>query len=190
MANKVKFGLKNVHYAKVTETLDPETGKWTTTYGEVKAWPGAVNLSLSAAGDQTDFFADDINYESSVANQGYEGDYESALIPEDVYISILGQSKDETTGLVTESADDVDSYVALMFEISGDKSKRRFVLYRVKFTRPNIDASTIESSKEVKTDSVSMKATPRLDDGKIRAFANEGDGTAYAKFFESVQVAA
>lgn len=44
--SKVMYGLSNVHYALLTETTDPETGAVVSTYGEVKAWPGAVDLTL------------------------------------------------------------------------------------------------------------------------------------------------
>lgn len=48
---KVLYGLSNVHYAKLTETTDPITGVITTTFGQIKAWPGAVNLTLDPAGN-------------------------------------------------------------------------------------------------------------------------------------------
>ena len=46
--NKVKFGLKNVHYAVRTSG----------GAGTVKSVPGAVNLSLSPQGDTNKFYAD------------------------------------------------------------------------------------------------------------------------------------
>jgi len=186
MANKVKFGLCNVHYAKVTETLNDQ-GTWETTYGTIKTWAGAVSLDASAEGSQDPFYADDMSYAIVTANSGYSGTFESALIPEDVLTSILNQSKDATTGLVTESKDDVNSYFALMFEVSGDNTKRRYVFYRCRLTRPNIAAQTVEDAKTPKTDSCNIRMTARPDDGKIVAWAEEGS-TAFTNFFTEVQV--
>ena len=60
MADKVKFGISNVHYA----ILDGENN----TYGTPVAIPGAVSLSLEPSGDTTPFYADNIQYFVAVAN--------------------------------------------------------------------------------------------------------------------------
>ena len=88
--NKVKFGLKNCHYAKAT--LDPDTNA--VTFGTPVAIPGAVNLSLDPEGDTEPFYADDMVYYTTVANNGYSGDLEIALIPDSFRKDILKETED------------------------------------------------------------------------------------------------
>lgn len=186
MANKVKMGLKNVHYAVVTETPD-EAGEIKTTYGPIKAWNGAVNMETSIEGSNEDFYADDSVYFTAPAPINYSGSFESALIPEDILLSVFHQTKDETTGLVVEKNDDVTSYIALMFEIAGDTSKRRYIFYRCMMSRPNVNGATTEDSRTPQTETVEFTASARPDDGLVKAYAEEGS-TAFTSFFTTVQV--
>ena len=71
MGNKVKFNLKNVHAAKLTEK--EEGGSTKFEYGVPKAIPGAVSISLDAEGESSPFYADGIVYFRSVTNNGYSG---------------------------------------------------------------------------------------------------------------------
>ena len=118
--NKVKFGLSNVHIAKLTET---EEG---ITYGTPFPVPGAVGLTAEPEGDTTPFYADNIKYFIAVANNGYTGDLEIAMTPKEFLTQILGQLED-TNGALIESANDVNARFALMGEIEGDVKKRRFI---------------------------------------------------------------
>lgn len=181
---KIKYGLKNVHYAVVTETTDPTTGVVTSTYGTVKAWPGAVNLSLEAQGENTPFYADDSIYYMLNSNTGYSGDFESALIPEDVEVAVMGQTKD-SNGVIIETDADVQKYIALMFEFTMDESGRRYLFYRNSLSRHAIASSTKGESIEPQTDTTTITATPRPDDGKIKAYADK-DADAYAGWYSAV----
>ena len=80
MPNKVKFNLKNVHYAKMTATT--ANGTTTYTYEDPAAIPGAVSMSLSAESSNEPFYADGVVYYRAIANNGYSGELEMALVPD------------------------------------------------------------------------------------------------------------
>ena len=180
--NKVKFGLSNVHIAKMNIAANGAI-----TYGTPFALPGAVNLSLSAQGDNTDFYADNILYFSGANNQGYEGDLELAIITDEFRKTILGETED-SNGALIESASDIISPFAIGFQIEGDEKNRKFWYYNATVSRPNSEAATIEASKEVKTDTLTIKTMPRKTDKKVRACLTEtaSNKSVYDSFFESV----
>lgn len=179
--NKVKFGLSNVHIAKITEQ-DGEI-----TYGTPFAMLGAVSLTADPEGDTTPFYADNIKYYIAVANNGYTGDLEIAMTPEEFLTQILGQEKD-TNGALFESSDDVNARFALMGEIEGDAKKRRFVYYDCTATRPSAEMNTIEESKEPQTDTISITMAARSSDNVIKAVIepSEENQEVYNTFFTKV----
>lgn len=67
--NKVKFGLNNVHYAKITAWS--ADGK-TPTFATPVRIPGAVSLSMDANGEAENFYADNGVYYVINNNSGYE----------------------------------------------------------------------------------------------------------------------
>src|SRR5690554_529623 len=133
MTNKVKYGLENVHYAVVTESPGG-----VVSYGTPKHIPGAVNLTLSAAGESVQFHADNIVYYEENTNNGYEGSLEMALIPDEFRGDVLGDEID-ANGALIENVNAKPKKFALMFEFDGDSNKVRHVLYSVLPTRPNVD---------------------------------------------------
>lgn len=179
--NKVKFGLSNVHIAKITEA-DGEI-----TYGTPFAMPGAVSLTAEPEGETTPFYADNIQYYVAVANNGYTGDLEIAMTPKEFLTQILGQEED-TNGTLFESSDDVNARFALMGEIEGDVKKRRFIYYDCTAARPSAEMNTVEDTKEPQTDTISITMTPRSSDKVIKAVIepNETNQDVYDTFFTKV----
>lgn len=179
--NKVKFGLSNVHIAKITET------DGVIAYGVPFAMPGAKSLTADPAGETTPFYADNIKYYIATSNQGYTGELEVAMLIKDFFTQILGQEED-ANGALFESADDTIARFALMGEIDGDAKKRRFIYYDCTATRPGSEMNTIEESKEPQTDKVSITMSPRSTDKAIKAVIEPSteNQAVYDTFFTRV----
>ena len=185
MGNKVKYNLKNVHAAKLTETKSPEGGT-TYSYSAPKAVPGAVSISLSAEGDTSPFYADGIVYFRTTSNNGYSGDLELALIPEWFRTEILGETLDEKGVLVERS--DVSEIVkfALLFEFDGDVNAIRHVLYNCSASRPSIESQTKEDTVEPGTETLTLTADPRAD-GLVKARTGDTtDDETYSGWYAAV----
>lgn len=176
--NKIKYGLKNVHYAVVTEVGGA------VSYGNPVSVPGAVNLVLNAAGENVKFYADDTIYHEENTNDGYEGTLEMALIPDSFRCDVLGDEVDDN-GAIIENKDTKVKNFALMFEFDGDAKKVRHVLYRVLPTRPNLESSTTTNTKEPKTETINISAKPAIDTGDVRARLKQSE-TGYDTFFSAV----
>jgi phi13 family phage major tail protein len=176
--NKVKFGLKNVHYAVITET------DGVITYDTPKSIPGAVNLTLDAAGESVQFYADDSVYFEENTNDGYTGSLEMALIPDEFRVDVLGDELD-ANGALIENKNAKAKHFALMFEFDGDAKKTRHVLYYVLASRPSVSGSTRTNTKEPQTETLNITARPALDTGDVKAKVPQGE-TPYDNFYTAV----
>lgn len=187
MPNKIMYGLKNVHYAKLTEAVNSQ-GQTTYTYGTVKAWPGAVSLSLDPQGDILKEYADDIEWYTQAVNNGYEGEFEYEVMPDDFRENILGETKD-TNGVYTESADVSTNYFALLFEVNGDSKKRRNVFYKCSATREQNENETKAENITPTHGTITITAVPRADQ-KVKASTGDSTGDStyngwYSEVYES-----
>ncbi len=183
-SNKVKFGLDNVHYAKMHVTT-----AGTIEYDTPKPWPGAVDLSLDPQGEQVDFYADNVDYFSANSNTGYEGDFESAKVPESFKTDVYGEVAD-ADGVVYEKAEANSVPFALLFQFSGDKNKTRHVLFNCTASRPTLASHTNEEGIEVQTETVTIRAasilSSALNANIVKGSCSETESTAYASWYTTV----
>ena len=184
MGNKVKFNLKNVHAAKLTETV--ADGVTSFSYGTPRAIPGAVSISLDAEGESSPFYADGIVYFRSVTNNGYSGDLEMALVPEWFRTEILQEELDAKGVLIEKSGNRESVKFALLFEFDGDINCIRHVLYNCTSSRPSIESETKEDTIEPGTEKLSITADPRAD-GLVKARTGDTtDAVTYANWYQTV----
>lgn len=156
-ANKVHFGLKNVHYALITYTAG------VPSWGTPKAIKGAVNLNLAKEGSDTDFYADDVKYFHIAGNNGYTGTLEMADFPADMRKDLWNQTITSTGKMLVEDVNAQPAEFALMFETDGDISPDRFCFYRCVASRPDVTGATKADSTEVQTQSCDITVMPVID---------------------------
>lgn len=162
---KVKFNLKNVHYAVLQDEATP-------TWDVPKAVPGAVSLSVEPEGEVSPFYADGILYYQSIANNGYTGELEIALLPPEFLKDVFGYTEGSTSKVLTENAGVEPKAFALMCEEDGNVDGTKFVFYKCSATRPTREFKTKTNTKEPTTQKLSITISP-MADGKVFAMTQE-----------------
>ena len=116
---------------------------------------------------------------------GYDGDLELAMIPEDFRVAALNETLDDNKVLIEDANSELNRF-ALLFEFDGDVKHIRHVLYNCSASRPGIEGKTNEESREIQTETLTIKATP-LPSGVVKAkTGNETDSTVYADWYKAV----
>ncbi|KON86610.1 phage tail protein [Sporosarcina globispora] len=180
--NKVVFGLKNAHYAVITEGVDG-----TYTYATPVKLPGSTELTLEPKGEQTDFYADDILYFTTSSNQGYDATLTVANITEKFRTDVLGEVLDATDKVLTENNTAKPKKIALLFEFDGDVKAIRHVLYNCSVSRPGLASATKTESSEPGTSELTLVAAPRPEDGVVkRSTTAETTAAVYDAWYTTV----
>lgn len=161
--NKVKYGLKNAHYALLTINEDGSV-----SFGTPVPIPGSVSLTMDAQGETSTFYADNMAYYVTATNGGYSGSFEVALIPDSFRTSVLGETLDAEAQVLVENVNNQTSPFALMFEFQGDQKAIRHILYNCTCTRPSVSGSTTTNTTEPTTETMTLTASP-LPNGVTKA---------------------
>lgn len=182
--NKIKYGIKNCYYAVATIAANGSA-----TYDTPVALPGAVSISLDPQGDTSPFYADNIVYYTSIANNGYEGDLELAKLPDSFLTDVLGYVADKNDVLF-EDANAPVVHFALMFQFEGDVHAKRHVLYNCTATRPSVSGSTKEETIEPQTETITITATTvynaSYDKDVVKASVTPTESTQYNAWTSAV----
>ena len=189
MANKIKYGVKNVHYA--VATIDENNA---ATFGTPVALPGAVSLTLDQEGESNNFYADNRVYFTAFGNDGYTGSLELAMIPDSFRTDVLGEVLDNK-GVLVENQNAQTVHFALMFQFEGDEHATRHVIYNCVASRPSVSGNTKEAAISPETETINITATSiylsALDMDIVKARAGEdSDTTTYNGWMSTVFVPA
>lgn len=181
--NKIKFGLKNVYRAAITDN------NGSITYGTPVAIPGAVTLTLKSVFETADIPADDDpEYAKLIQNKGYDGDIEFVNFRDIDRVGVLGSTID-SNGCLVESEDDQPIPQAIMFEFDGDKKATRHILYNCYITKPDIDGASKGDKLDNKSDKLTIKARPSKDLRIVKYKTTDTTPTnVYNAWFTSVQL--
>ena len=186
--NKVIYGLKNVHYSKMTIN---ETGK--VVYAKPTAIKGAVEISLESKAELVSFEADNEVYYSAPGTSSYEGTLTLAKVPDGFLVDILGEVLDATDGVQTEIDGAKTSNFALLFQFEGDVNGTRHLFYNCSASRPSVASKT---GKEIGTTELAFTASAKPaesanDKSIVKAKTTGSTTTAiYNAWFDAVYVKA
>lgn len=183
---RIRYGLKNLYYAVATDD-----GAGNLTYDTPVQIPGAKSISLSAAGDSMDEYADDVIWFHSDANQGYSGslEFEDTKAGDTFIQAVLGWTADSNDVVWESGADQVKEF-ALLGEFSltgGTETGKRFALLRCVISRPDLNGQTKENGITVQTNTVNITAMPRVSDDYVKATC-DSESDEYDDWFDAVIV--
>lgn len=182
MANKVVFGLENVHVG--TYTVDAGTGD--VTLGTPLHVAGAVNMSLEADSEESVFWADNVKYYTTYSDNGMTGELEMAMFPDTFKTQFMNYTTLDDGGLAQiKGQQNKDVYI--IFEAAGDAEKRRCILYNVALGQITREYSTTTESKEPQTASLPFTVTGDNATGIVRAEYGESSA-GYATIFTTPPV--
>jgi phi13 family phage major tail protein len=169
MANKVEFGISQLHVGTYTVASDG-----TVTLGTPYHQAGAVSFSPEAQTEQNTFYADNIAYWSGYSGGTLEGDLEVAMFDDAFKTQFLGYVTLTNGGLAAvKNATKPNVFIA--FQVEGDAESRRIILYNCSLGSIAREYATIEDTKEPATETLGVTCTGDNNTGVTMAVLKPGD---------------
>lgn len=177
MANKVEFGISNLHVGTYTES------NGTVTLGTPYHQAGAISFSTEESSEQNIFYADNVPYWSGYSGGTIEGDLEVAMFDDEFKTQFLGYRALADGGLASvKNATKPNVYIA--FQVEGDAESRRVILYNCSLGFISREYSTIEENKEPVTETINITCIGDNGTGVSKATYKPGDA-GYNNLFTS-----
>lgn len=168
-------------------SVDPTTS--VPTYGEVESIPFARQLGYDEGVKSGSLWGDGKAAFIKRKRGDQEVELEVAGLSMEQEASMFGATKDEVTGIVTESVDDTPPWYALGWieELPDDTIRAHFALWG-EFEPAGEEYETYQGEVTFKTRKVKFKGMPRPIDGKLRIKADENElpaGATLDTFFSA-----
>lgn len=177
MANKVEFGISELHVGTYTENGG------TVTLGTPYHQKGAVSFSPEEQSENNTFYADNIAYWSGYSGGTFEGDLEVAKFDDAFKTQFLGYKTLTNGGLaIVKNATKPNVYIA--FQVEGDAESRRVIFYNCALGVISREFNTIEESKEPATETLGITCLGDNATGVSMASLKPGDA-GYDTLFTS-----
>ncbi len=186
--DKVRFGLSNTHIALFDKS---NYGNFLTP---VKI-NGAVSLTLQPVYSNFKVgLLSGINKTISTNLTGYTGSVEFATLPYYIAQNVLNYSID-SNGVYTEKSNISYNSFAILFQVLGDKTNRRYILFDTMITSSGkMEYETIGEKVSIKSHGFDIEVRP-FNDGinsqwsyKIKSFVDSDNAVIYNNWFNQVYV--
>ena len=182
MANKVEFGISQLHIGTYTES------NGTVTLGTPYHQKGAISFSPEEQSEQNNFYADNVIYWSGYSGGSIEGDLEVAMYDDEFKTQFLGY-KTLTNGGIANVKGATKPNVYIAFQVEGDTESRRVILYNCALGGITREYNTIEENKEPTTETIPVTCVGDNVSGVTMAVLKPAD-TGYATLFTAPEAPA
>ena len=181
MANKVMFGVSNLHVG-----LYNVSTSGSVTLGTPYARPGTVKISMEPQSDENKFYADNVTYWSGYSDNGYEGEIENALFPDDFKTKFMNY-KALADGGIAQVKGEQNKKVYIAFQSEGDDKARRGIFYNVTLGQITREYNTTEDTIEPATATLPFTVNGDNKTGIVRAAYTSGSAV-YTTIFTTPPV--